>query len=80
LFASAHPDWTRKPPNTPSKTSGTTTIARTFQRTGQLLSAHRDGRFVCPAGCRGDVTGSCCAATSCGGSTNAVIAPRPYDR
>jgi hypothetical protein len=36
----------RNPPNAPARTSGTKTIAKTFQRTGQFAIDHRDGRLA----------------------------------
>ncbi|BBX39986.1 hypothetical protein MSIM_14370 [Mycobacterium simiae] len=37
---------TRSPPNSPAKISGTSTMARTFHRTGQLLGDQAGGRFA----------------------------------
>ena len=43
---------TRNPPKIVANTSGTSTIARTFERTGQLLSAQAGGRFAGLLGAR----------------------------
>ena len=46
--------WMRSTPNTVANTSGTSTIAKTFQRTGQLLGDQAGGRLTARfgGGCR----------------------------
>jgi hypothetical protein len=67
----------RNPPNVPARTSGTKTIANTFQRTGQFVSAHRDGRLGGGAALRSKSTSVPSACFSC---ENAVIAACPRYR
>src|SRR6202035_3006309 len=70
LLALAIPPSTRNPPKIVASTSGTSTIARTFDPTGQLLSAHARGRFAGLLGAPG-----AWAAAETFGASGAVAAP-----
>ncbi|OBH90553.1 hypothetical protein A5680_18715 [Mycobacterium sp. E2989] len=72
--------WIRSAPNAVASTSGTSTIARTFHRTGQLLSDQAGGRLA-GAGSAwtcGDSDRTASAAWA--GRANMVTSPRPRDR
>ncbi|BBZ37705.1 hypothetical protein MCNS_07680 [Mycobacterium conspicuum] len=64
---------TRSPPKIVASTSGTTTIARTFDPTGQLLSAQGRGRFA-------GLSGGAAAAAGAAGPANIVTGPPPRER
>jgi hypothetical protein len=67
----------RIPPNVAARISGTRTIANTFQRTGQLVSDHRDGRF---AGAGGWGSNSAMESSAGFSGVSEVIAARPRYR
>jgi hypothetical protein len=74
---------TRSPPKIVASTSGTSTIAKTFDPTGQLLSAQAGGRFfffgaATAAGAFGPPGGT--AATGGAGRVNMVTGRRPGER
>lgn len=76
--------WMRSTPKTVTKISGTSTIASTFQPTGQLLSDQAGGRLAAPAvwlvapgtGAGGAASASAAPA----GRANMVTSSRPHDR
>jgi hypothetical protein len=73
--------WTRSAPNTVVNANGTSTIARTFQRTGQLLGDQAGGRFAGSspvAEAEGNSGGT--ASTGWAGRVNMVTWLRPRDR
>ena len=73
--------WMRSTPKTVANTSGTSTIASTFQPTGQLLSDQAGGRLA-GAGVGGAIGCGPGASASAGaaGRVNMVTSSRPRDR
>ena len=72
---------TRRAPNAVASNSGTSTIAKTFQRTGQLLSDQAGGRLACAAGAAGTSENSGGAAPTGGvGRVNMVTRLRPREQ
>ena len=71
----------RNPPKTVAKTSGTSTIAKTLERTGQLLSDQVRGRLAADAPAAGtSVDSGGAASTALAGRANMVTCSRPRDR
>jgi hypothetical protein len=73
--------WTLKAPKADANISGTSTIAKTFHPTGQLLSDQAGGRFAGSAPLAGSpVNAGGTASTWLVGRVNIVTVPRPRGR
>ncbi len=71
----------RSTPKTVANISGTSTIASTFQPTGQLLSDQDGGRLAGPASTLPTGAGSATSASAgLAGRVNMVTSSRPDDR
>lgn len=72
--------WMRSTPKTVTKISGTSTIASTFQPTGQLLSDQAGGRLAAASAPGTGAGGAASASAAPAGRANMVTSSRPHDR